>query len=128
MSEILLCVLLICGALFIFIAAVGLLRMPDLFMRLACTAKSATLGLGLLLCGLAWYFGELDITSRALATIFFLLLTTPVATHRIARVAYLDGIRLWEGTFLDELKGRYDVDRNLASGHDSQAENRQGKN
>jgi multicomponent Na+:H+ antiporter subunit G len=62
-----------------------------------------------------------------LATIFFLLLTTPVATHRIARVAYLDGIRLWEGTFLDELKGRYDFDRNLASGHDSQAENRHGK-
>jgi multicomponent Na+:H+ antiporter subunit G len=124
MSEILLCALLICGALFIFIAAVGLLRMPDLFMRLACTAKSATVGLGLLLLGLAWSFSELDITSRALATIFFLLFTTPVATHRIARVAYLDGIRLWEGTILDELKGRYDAKRNLASGPDPHRENR----
>jgi multicomponent Na+:H+ antiporter subunit G len=93
-------------------------------MRLACTAKSATVGLGLLLCGLAWFFSELDITSRALATIFFLLFTTPVATHRIARVAYLDGIRLWEGTFLDELKGRYDAERNLASGQDPHAKNR----
>jgi multicomponent Na+:H+ antiporter subunit G len=115
MNEILLCALLIYGALFIFIAAIGLLRLPDLFMRLACTAKSATLGLGLLLVGLAWHFGELDITSRALATICFLLLTSPVASHRIARVAYLDGIRLWEGTFLDELKGRYDKRRNLSS-------------
>lgn len=115
MSEALLCALLVCGALFIFIAAIGLLRLPDLFMRLACTAKSATLGLGLLLAGLAWHSGELDIVSRACATVFFLLLTTPVASHRIARVAYLDGIRLWEGTFLDELQGRYDEERNLAS-------------
>jgi multicomponent Na+:H+ antiporter subunit G len=115
MSEILLCVLLVAGALFIFIAAVGMLRLPDLFMRLTCNAKSATLGLGLLLVGLALYFAEIGITSRALATVCFLLLTTPVASHRIARVAYLEGIELWEGTFLDELRGRYDAERNLAS-------------
>jgi multicomponent Na+:H+ antiporter subunit G len=115
MSEILLCVLLVAGALFIFVAAVGMLRLPDLFMRLTCNAKSATLGLGLLLVGLAWHFAELDVTGRALATVCFLLLTTPVASHRIARVAYLEGIHLWEGTFLDELKGRYDEERNLAS-------------
>jgi multicomponent Na+:H+ antiporter subunit G len=124
MREVLLCALLISGALFIFIAAVGLLRLPDLFMRLACTAKSATLGLGLLLAGLAWHSGEFGIVSRAFATICFLLLTTPVASHRIARVAYLEGIRLWEGTFLDELQGRYDKDRNLASGAEAKKEPR----
>lgn len=114
MKELFICALLICGTLFIFIAACGLLRLPDLFMRLACTAKSATVGVGLLLVALAWHFGELDIASRALATVFFLLLTSPVASHRIARVAYIDGIRLWKGTFLDELHGRYDQRRTLA--------------
>jgi multicomponent Na+:H+ antiporter subunit G len=115
MKELLICILMVCGTLFIFIAACGLLRLPDLFMRLACTAKSATVGVGLLLVAMAWHFGELDITSRALATVFFLLLTSPVASHRIARVAYIDGIRLWKGTFLDELQGHYDQKRMLAS-------------
>jgi multicomponent Na+:H+ antiporter subunit G len=115
MKEIVISLLLVSGTLFIFIAAIGILRMPDLFMRLACTSKSANLGLVLLLVSFAWYFARLDIATRALATVLFLLLTTPVAAHRIARVAYLDGIQLWEGTFLDELRGQYDEERNLAS-------------
>ena len=115
MKEILICVLLVSGSLFTLIAAIGILRMPDLFMRLACTSKSANLGLVLLLIGFAWYFARLDIATRALATAVFLLLTTPIAAHRIARVAYLDGIRLWAGTFLDELRGQYGEDGKLAS-------------
>ncbi len=107
MSEIILACLLVGGAAFIFIAALGLLRMPDLFLRMSCTAKASTLGLGLLLLALALHFGELGVSGRALATIGFIVLTTPVASHRIGRVAYLSGAELWEGTILDELRGRY---------------------
>lgn len=78
------------------------------------SAKAANLRLGQLLGGLAWPFAEPAVTSRVPAAILFLVLATPVASHRIARVAYLEGIRFWEGTFLDELKGRYDDERNLA--------------
>lgn len=106
MKEIVVAFLLVTGAGFIFVAALGMLRMPDLFTRMSCNAKAATLGLGLLLLGLAVHFGQLDVTSRALATIGFVILTTPVASHRIGRVAYLDGAPLWEGTILDELGGR----------------------
>ncbi len=100
--ELVLAAFLVGGALLIFIAAVGLLRMPDLFTRMSCSAKASTLGIGLLLLALALYFGQLGVTSRALATIAFIVLTTPVASHRIGRVAYLGGVPLWQETFLDE--------------------------
>ncbi|NIQ96248.1 MAG: Na+/H+ antiporter subunit G [Desulfuromonadales bacterium] len=81
---------------------------------MSCNAKAATLGLGLLLLGLAIHFGELGVASRALATIGFVVLTSPVASHRIGRVAYLDGAPLWEGTIKDELHGRYGAGAALA--------------
>ncbi|MHB1399850.1 MAG: monovalent cation/H(+) antiporter subunit G [Trichloromonadaceae bacterium] len=116
MKEILISGLLVGGAGFIFFTALGLLRMPDIFLRLTCTSKAATLGIGLLLVALAVHFGELDVSTRALATIGFILLTTPVASHRIGRVAYLDGAPLWEGTIIDEMRGKFEFDKDPEQG------------
>jgi multicomponent Na+:H+ antiporter subunit G len=116
MIEALTALFLLLGALFILIAGLGVLRMPDVFLRLSATSKAATLGVGLVLVATAFYFDDFGITTRALATIVFLLLTTPVAAHRISRAAYLTGVPLWEKTRCDELRGRYDMDtRTLAS-------------
>ncbi len=104
MSEIVTSFLLVVGAALIFIAAVGLLRMPDLFTRMSCNAKAATFGISILLLALALYFREFDVSSRALATIGFIILTTPVAAHRIGQVAYLEGVALWEETIVDEME------------------------
>lgn len=103
MNDVVISALLVFGAALIFIAAVGLLRMPDLFTRMSCNAKAATFGISILLLALALYFGELAVASRALATIGFIVLTTPVAAHRIGQVAYLEGVTLWEGTIADEM-------------------------
>lgn len=104
MGEIVTSFLLVIGALLIFIAAIGLLRMPDLFTRMSCNAKAATFGISILLLALALYFRELDVSSRALATIGFIVLTTPVAAHRIGQVAYREGVVLWEETVVDEME------------------------
>lgn len=95
------------GAFFIFLASIGILRMPDLFLRMSATAKAGTLGVGTLLFATILHFQEFVITSRALATIIFLILTAPVAAHMIARAAYFDGTPLWEGTVRDDLKDHY---------------------
>lgn len=124
MKEIVIAILLVAGAGFIFIAALGMVRMPDIFTRMSCIAKAATLGLGLLLLGLAIHFGELGVASRALATIGFVILTTPVASHRIGRVAYLDGAPLWEGTIRDELRGEFGTGRLQPKNEDDLSENR----
>ncbi len=110
MFQIIIASLLFLGALLILIAGVGVLRMPDLLLRLSATSKAATLGVGLVLAATALYFDDFGITSRALATIIFLLLTTPVAAHRISRAAYITGVPLWDQTTCDELRERYDME------------------
>ena len=69
--------------------------------------KAGTLGAGLILIAVAFFYADLGITLRSLAAITFLLLTAPVAAHLIGRAAYYSGIRLWEKTWIDQLKDRY---------------------
>lgn len=106
--DILVTALLLLGAFLMLLAAVGLVRLPDIFLRMSAATKASTLGAALLLLGAALHFEDLGTTSRAIATIVFLFITAPVAAHRIARAAYFDGSPLWEGTVLDELRGHYD--------------------
>jgi multicomponent Na+:H+ antiporter subunit G len=106
--QLLISILLITtGAFFILIAGLGLVRMPDLFLRMSASTKAATLGVGCTLLGVALYFGDFTTFIRAVAIIVFLLLTAPVAAHLIGRAAYQDGVPLWEGTQLDEMGHRY---------------------
>jgi multicomponent Na+:H+ antiporter subunit G len=92
------------------LAAVGLLRLPDLFMRMQAATKSSTLGIACMLLAVAVHFSQLGITTLALLIIAFFFLTAPVATHMVARAAYLVGVPLWQGTVMDDLRGCYDVE------------------
>src|SRR3712207_6181958 len=100
--------LLLVGASFLLLAAVGLVRMPDLFTRMSAATKGTTLGVGCMFLAVGIYFPGIGITARALAGIGFFFVTAPVAAHMIARAAYFVGVPLWEGTVRDELRGRYD--------------------
>ncbi|NBC18691.1 MAG: Na+/H+ antiporter subunit G [Bacteroidetes bacterium] len=95
--------LVLTGAFFMLVAAIGLVRMPDLLMRMHAATKAGTLGAGLLLLAVAVAYGD-GVTVRALAAIAFLFLTAPVAAHMIGRAAYYaGGVQCWDGTLLDEL-------------------------
>lgn len=109
MKEAISAILIILGTVFMVLATMGILRMPDLFMRMSATTKAATLGVILTLVATAVHFNELGITTRALATIVFILLTAPVAAHMIGRAAYFNDVPLWKGTVKDELRGHYDL-------------------
>jgi monovalent cation/proton antiporter MnhG/PhaG subunit len=108
MNEILSSVLMLIGATFALLAGAGVVRMPDLFTRMQAATKASTLGIGCIILAVAVHFGELGITTRALATIIFVILTAPVAAHMIARAAYFVGVPLWDQTIIDELHGHYD--------------------
>lgn len=108
MSDILIMILSTLGCITVLIAAVGIVRMPDFFTRLSVTIKAATLGIGLLLAAAAVFFADISISTKVLAIIFFLFLTAPVAGHMIGRASYFTGTKLWKGSVLDELKGKYD--------------------
>jgi monovalent cation/proton antiporter MnhG/PhaG subunit len=108
MNEIISSALMIIGAAFALLAGAGVVRMPDLFTRMQAATKASTLGIGCLVLAVPIHFGELGITTRAIATIIFVFLTAPVAAHMIARAAYFVGVPLWERTIIDELHGHYD--------------------
>ncbi len=106
-QTILVLTLMLIGAFLMALAGLGILRMPDTFLRMSATAKAGTLGAGLILLGAAVYFNEFAIYTRAAAIIVFLLITAPVAAHMIGRAAYFDGVPLWKGTIQDDLHGHY---------------------
>jgi len=108
MNEIFIFILSTLGALFILLAAVGVVRMPDLYLRISVTTKAATLGIGLILGAAAIYFGDTAITSRVFAIILFMLLTAPVGAHMIGRASYFTGVKLWHNSQHDDLKDQYD--------------------
>ncbi len=104
MIEYVIAILLITGSIFVLVAAIGVLRLPDLLMKMHASTKAGTLGAGLILVAVAFAFGDTGVASRAIATIIFLLITAPIAAHMIGRAAYYVGIPLWKGTIMDELK------------------------
>jgi multicomponent Na+:H+ antiporter subunit G len=108
MREVIAAVLLLVGGAFMLLAAIGVARMPDVYTRLSAAAKGNTLGLGCLLAAAAVYFGELGVTTHAVAIVLFVILTTPVSAHLIGRAAYFVRVPLWDGTVRDDLRGRYD--------------------
>jgi multicomponent Na+:H+ antiporter subunit G len=109
MTEILVPLLLLIGSAFMLLAAVGVLRMPDLYMRIGTSTKAATLGLICILIAVVAHFWEIGIGARAIATIFLVLLTAPVAAHMIGRAAYVVGVPLWDRTIVDELHGHHSL-------------------
>ncbi len=100
-------ILILVGTAFIFLSAVGLVKMPDLYMRTSVTTKSSTLGLGLVLLGTAMFFAEVSVIARAVLIILFVFMTAPVASHMIGRASFLDGVPLWSGTKINHLEGKY---------------------
>lgn len=104
---------LLIGGSFVLVAAIGLVRLPDLLMRMHAATKAGTLGAGLLLAAVAVTVAGDGVAVKAIATIVFLLLTAPIASHVIARSAYHAGdITLWTRTHVDELAD--DLDRKRA--------------
>jgi multicomponent Na+:H+ antiporter subunit G len=109
MTDIATALLWLVGSAFALLAAVGVLRMPDVFTRMQASTKASTLGLACLLIGAALQMGDVATVVRVASIAAFVLLTTPVAGHVIARASYYAGVPLWKGTVLDERREATEV-------------------
>jgi multicomponent Na+:H+ antiporter subunit G len=101
MLEIFLSVCVLLGGFFAFIAGLGILRLPDVLIRMHATTKAGTLASGLIMLPVAVGIGDAPTVARAVAIVVFLLLTAPVAAHMIGRAAFRSGVALWQ-THVDE--------------------------
>ena len=79
--------LVVLGAGFSLIAAVGVLRLPDLYTRLHAASKAGAIGAGLIFLAVAVASLDGAVILRALLGIVFQLLSTPVSAHLLARAA-----------------------------------------
>lgn len=95
-------VLLVSGAAFVAVAALGLVRLPDVYLRMHSVAKAGTLGCGLILTGVIFALPEVGVLLRVVAAILFLLATAPVASHLLGRAAHRTGATPCAGTVVDQ--------------------------
>jgi multicomponent Na+:H+ antiporter subunit G len=93
--------LVLAGAAFMFVAALGIARLPDLYTRMQAATKAATVGVLAVMGGVAIAFWTPPVTIRAGIVAGFLLLTAPVAAHAIARSAHGRGVPMAPGTRRD---------------------------
>ncbi|WP_208347321.1 monovalent cation/H(+) antiporter subunit G [Pseudaestuariivita rosea] len=82
------------GGFFAFIAALGVLRLPDVLVRMHASTKAGTLACGLVMAAAAIFFQDGEVIFRVIAIVLFLLLTAPVAAHMIGRAAVRTGVPL----------------------------------
>lgn len=108
LQELITVALLLLGGLLMLIAAIGVVRLPDLLTRMHATTKAGTLGAALTIAAVAVHFAEASVTARAVAIILFIVLTAPVAAHVIGRAGYFVCVPLWRGTVRDDLRENYD--------------------
>ncbi len=85
---------MITGSTFSFLAALGVLRFPDLFTRMHAASKAGTVGSGFLLLALATYSGGSSIWIKCFATLLFFIFTAPVSAHLLAKSARKAGALL----------------------------------
>lgn len=85
--------LMLVGAVFMLLGAIGLIRMPDVYNRIQAATKTVTLGTLALVLGV---FARHPEWGPKLAVILlFVLITSPVGSSTIARAALRSGVRPW---------------------------------
>lgn len=89
------------GLAFDVFGCLGLVRFPDVYNRLQAATKCVTFGTCSILFGTFLIVGFTAPGVKSLLSIVFLLLTSPVAAHAIARGAHRSGVKLWGGSIVD---------------------------
>lgn len=94
-------VMVLLGSLVQLIAAIGLLRMPDSYLRVQVGTKASTAGIALIMAGLAMitpdWFGKL------FTILIFVMMTNPVSSNLLMRAAHRTGHPMSSQTIVDQL-------------------------
>lgn len=106
MRDVASAVLLVTGVALAVVAALGLVRFPDVFSRMHAATKPATLGLLLITVGAALRMQDGSDAVKLLLVAAFQFLTAPVAAHMVGRAAYRSGTGALDELVVDDLRDR----------------------
>ena len=96
MIDIAIGMLALLGGFFALAAGIGILRLPDVLIRMHASTKAGTLGCGLVLFAAALFFADTAVTTQVLLIFLFILLTAPIAAHMIGRAALRLNVPLFQ--------------------------------
>lgn len=85
MDKIIISALILAGAFFILVAAIGLLRFKDLYSRLHASTKAPSFGIFLIVLGVSIFFNTPIVYLKGLFIIVFVYLTAPLSAHAIVK-------------------------------------------
>ncbi|MEK6476765.1 monovalent cation/H(+) antiporter subunit G [Catalinimonas sp. 4WD22] len=102
MIEILAAICILSGVLFMMIASIGILRFPDFYIRMSVVTKASTVGLGLLLTGVGIYFNTIETIIKTISISIFIVLSSPISAHVIAKAASLIRVPFWNQTNMED--------------------------
>ena len=83
------------GLFFTVVSSVGLLRLPDFFSRVHAVSKAETIGIGLVLLGLAFHAAFELVSIKLVLGAFFVFLANPIGAHLLTRAAVKGGMMPW---------------------------------
>ena len=90
------------GSIFLFLGALGIVRMPDVYNRMQTGTKATTLGSILFLTGMT--LGHSDASAwKIILLILFIAFTNPISSHALARASHFAGIKLTARSVQDSL-------------------------
>lgn len=95
-------VLLLLGAVLMLIASVGVIRLPDIYLRMHAATKAPSLGVFLMVLGIIIYFLDFWLSVKGLLIILFIFMTTPIGAHMLSRVSHMLNIRQSDEMKTDE--------------------------
>jgi multicomponent Na+:H+ antiporter subunit G len=99
--EILGLIFVMVGLFFMFVGAIGVGRLPDVYNRLHAASKCSTLGLLGLLLGAVFHIGTVGVAAKAIMVMLFAFVATPLGSHMLAKAALRTGTAKWRGTITD---------------------------
>jgi multicomponent Na+:H+ antiporter subunit G len=102
MLEIIGGIIALLGSLFLLLASIGIIRMPDAFNRMQTGTKATTLGSLLFMTGIA--MARPEWSGKMVLLMVFILFSNPLSSHALARAAHKFGIPLGEKSVCDHLK------------------------
>ena len=93
---------LLAGLFFMLVSSLGIVRLPDTYLRLHAASKAATLGLMGLLLATVLHLGTAEVMLKSLLVVVFTFVANPIGSHLLAKAALRSGHEVWEGTCGDE--------------------------
>jgi multicomponent Na+:H+ antiporter subunit G len=86
-------VLILAGAFFCLVGAIGLIRMPDFYTRMHAASLLETLGAASILCGLLLQAGWTLVAAKLVVMGLLIFFASPTASHALGRAAMLRGLQ-----------------------------------